>query len=86
LRAVAPHAKPGEPLATAARLATAVPLGPALEGRDSAAAGTGLAREGRPASRPSALHAKPGEPLGAARRDSAVPFGLALERRNSTAA
>ena len=140
LRALAPHAKPGEPLA-AARRASAVPLGPAPERRNSAAGRTGSARrrlpasarevgrragfgstcdggatggggaaglggamgrrwsggtrrrhervrrgEGRPASRASALHAEPGEPLGAARRDSAVPFGPALERRDSTAA
>jgi hypothetical protein len=38
LRAVAPHAKLGEPTATAARLASAMPSGPALEWRDSAAA------------------------------------------------
>jgi hypothetical protein len=37
LRAVAPHAKPREPTATAARRGWAIPSGPALEQRDSAA-------------------------------------------------
>src|SRR5580700_3485750 len=66
--------------------------GPALARRDATAARTvsarllASAREGRPALRASAPHAKPGEPRGAAQLASAVPLGPALERRDSTAA